>query len=472
MEQGALFGSPRMLLNLSTLLMLLAIVLLVGYHSSAPPAAAPRAFAFSGFSDSLRSIRAHHLPQYSGVTYLDWANLPIFPDFAFSNFTHLLASRLFGNTHSESPSAQLSTTTIEDARLALLRRLNTKALNYTVIFTYSAAHAMKTLVEAFPFNESGSFSHFRSADDSILALRSLARSRGGRVVEVELPGGGSEFEAVQVGNGSVTLNLVVVNLVDGFNGEVVSDAQIAALFSTFQSNATVVNALMADGSLYLQGRELDLTKFPFHAVALSFEKMFGFPNIGALIVQNSLVRELIRPYFGGGTIVYALPSRNFEKMRIVPSAKFEDGSLPFLAIAAIGSGYQLWEGLGFEAMGTHVASIMAQLKTALSGLRHPNGAPLVKVYGKNQMSILSFNVLNQHGAVVPFQTVVESAAAQDIYLVGGCHATPGTCQDDLQVADMGTEAQDPGAVRVSIGWATTEEEVRTVKRWLADEFLK
>jgi molybdenum cofactor sulfurtransferase len=383
-----------------------------------------------------------------------------------------LASRLFGNTHSESPSAELSTATIDDARLELLRRLNTKAINYTVIFTYSAAHAMKTLVEAFPFNGSGSFSYVRSADDSILSLRSLARSRGGRVVEVELPDGGGEFETPEVGNGSMTLNLVALNLVDRFSGAIVSDSQIAALFSQYRSNGTVVNTLMADGSIYLQGKELDLTKFPFHAVALSFEKLFGFPNIGALVIRNSLVKTLIRPYFGGGTIVYALPSRNFEKQRIVPSAKFEDGSLPFLAIAAIESGYRLWDGLRFEAMARHVAAVMAQLKTALAGLRHPNGAPLVKVYGKDQLSILSFNVLDQHGAVVPFQKVVESAAAQDIYLVGGCHATPGTCHDELGVADTQSEGQGAGAVRVSIGWATTEENVATVKRWLADEFLR
>jgi selenocysteine lyase/cysteine desulfurase len=115
---------------------------------------------------------------------------------------------------------------------------------------------------------------------------------------------------------------------------------------------------------------------------------------------------------------------------------------------------------------------MLRLRSALAGLRHANGAPLVKIYGKNELSILSFNVLNQHGAVVPFQAVVESAAAQNIYLVGGCHATPGACQDDLQVADMGTETQDPGSVRVSIGWATTDEEVWAVKKWLVNGFLK
>jgi molybdenum cofactor sulfurtransferase len=201
---------------------------------------------------------------------------------------------------------------------------------------------------------------------------------------------------------------------------------------------------MEDGSIYLQGKELELTKFPFHGVALSFEKMFGFPNIGALVIRNSLVKTLIRPYFGGGTIVYALPSRNFENQRIVPTAKFEDGSLPFLAIAAIASGHRLWDSLRFEAMARHVAAVMAQPKTVLAGLRQPNGAPLVKVYGKDQLSILSFNVLDQHGAVVPFQRLVESAAAQDVYLVGGCHATPGPATTSWGSLARRARARAPG----------------------------
>jgi molybdenum cofactor sulfurtransferase len=75
---------------------------------------------------------------------------------------------------------------------------------------------------------------------------------------------------------------------------------------SFNASSRGSVTLLADASHHLQSGCLDLKTTPFSAVAFSFEKFFGFPSIGALVVSNSLIPRLVKPYFGGGTLVYAL----------------------------------------------------------------------------------------------------------------------------------------------------------------------
>lgn len=46
-----------------------------------------------------------------------------------------------------------------------------------------------------------------------------------------------------------------------------------------------------------------LSETPVDAMAISFYKMFGFPTgVGALVVKESFLDVLTRPWFAGGTV--------------------------------------------------------------------------------------------------------------------------------------------------------------------------
>ena len=48
---------------------------------------------------------------------------------------------------------------------------------------------------------------------------------------------------------------------------------------------------------------VSLTETPVDAIAVSFYKMFGYPTgVGALIVKESFLAMLDRPWFAGGTV--------------------------------------------------------------------------------------------------------------------------------------------------------------------------
>ena len=98
--------------------------------------------------------------------------------------------------------------------------------------------------------------------------------------------------------------------------------------------------------------------------------MFGYPTgLGALIMRNDAVDVLQRHYFGGGTISsvtaevrqHQQPSRpsrtcshcvprvvqdRFHVLKPRPCERFEDGTVPFLGIAALKHGFAALQKVG------------------------------------------------------------------------------------------------------------------------------
>jgi molybdenum cofactor sulfurtransferase len=73
-------------------------------------------------------------------------------------------------------------------------------------------------------------------------------------------------------------------------------------------------------------------------VALSFYKIFGFPNLGALLVRKESANVLqSRRYFGGGTVdmVIAINDTWHAKKDLSTHDRLEDGTLPFHSILAL-----------------------------------------------------------------------------------------------------------------------------------------
>ena len=79
---------------------------------------------------------------------------------------------------------------------------------------------------------------------------------------------------------------------------------------------------------------------------------------------------LSRPYFSGGTVDAAIPDSHFHKPRRSVSGRFEDGTISFLAIAALPFGLDQLARLGMEQVSRHTAQLAALAYTGLKQLRH------------------------------------------------------------------------------------------------------
>ena len=410
-----------------------------------------------------------NLNRMNGIKYFDFANQQLFPDSLIENFTHVLHDNLYGNPHSESPSSERSTSAIEDIRDMIYKYFDTNISQYTALFTYSDAHALKLIAESFPFTDNRKFYYSKRSHEKIIGLRRFAKSfELFEDEESDAPIAPTKIQETL----PETLCLVMFPLVDSFDGHVMTKREINSVFERFGGNA-----IAADATLYLQTHKLSLREFPFHAITFSFEKLFGFPNIGCCLVSNPFIETLQKPYFGGGTLVYALTDEDYVKLRLPPTDRFEDGSLPFLSIVSIESGFEFMNRLGFEATVEKIESLKNMLIQELSDIRHTNGSPLVEIYGTEQSSIVTFNVLDPHANIVNYQLVVDRAAEQDIYIVGGCHSTPGTCLSSLRleesdIASEGRKHNEIGAIRVSIGWSTTVLDIRSLIAFLTKQFVK
>jgi hypothetical protein len=137
-HDSALSIVSRNFVNVGNLLLLLAIVFLVAYreaNSHGPDlySSASRDTLFSmaqpSYEENILEIRRSFLRRFENVTYLDFATLPLVPDSAMNDISEHLHTHLFGNPHSESPSAELSTNGIESARLRALKFLGTNSQN-------------------------------------------------------------------------------------------------------------------------------------------------------------------------------------------------------------------------------------------------------------------------------------------------------------------------------------------------------
>ena len=83
--------------------------------------------------------------------------------------------------------------------------------------------------------------------------------------------------------------------------------------------------------------------------AVSFYKIIGFPTgVGCLLVRRDRVDRLRRPWFSGGTVTIASVQGDGHYLRPDAGA-FEDGTVDYLNIPAVGVGLGYLERIGLDA---------------------------------------------------------------------------------------------------------------------------
>jgi molybdenum cofactor sulfurtransferase len=103
---------------------------------------------------------------------------------------------------------------------------------------------------------------------------------------------------------------------------------------------------------------LDLSTCLADFTCVSFYKMFGYPTgLGALIVRRERSALLQRCYFGGGTVGAAIADVRFHVPRSDLAGRLEDGTVSFLAIAALPSGFKQLQRFGMDNISQHTHNL-------------------------------------------------------------------------------------------------------------------
>ena len=235
--------------------------------------------------------------------------------------------------------------------------------------------------------------------------------------------------------------------------------------------------------------------------ALSFYKIFGFPDLGALIIRKNSGHILEwRKYFGGGTVdmVVVLKEPWHSSKQQTLHDRLEDGTLPFHNIIALGNALDVHEKLygSMDQISRHTAYLGRRLYEGISSLRHANNRPLCQVYKEDgidytdsttQGGTIAFNVMNADGSYVGHADVEKIADKHDIYVRAGGLCNPGgvatylglapwqmkrsysaghRCGDDISILNC----KPTGVVRASVGAMTTIADVDKFLIFLEEAF--
>ena len=433
--------------------------------------------------DALRAAQYSRLDAQQQV-YLDYTGGGLHAASQVQEHAQMLSDHVLGNPHSANPSSMEMTRRVEQARAAVLAYFHGTGA-YTAIFTLNASAALKLVGESYPFAPGGRLLLTADNHNSVNGIREFAAAKGVPVAYApltrpELRIDQDAMEGMLAGADPAQANLLAFPAQSNFSGvkhplDLVARAQAQGW------------QVLLDAAAFVPTNTLDLRVHQPDFVALSFYKMFGYPTgVGCLLVRNTTLPLLRRPWFGGGTVNFVTVQG---RMHVLSpgEAGFEDGTLNYLAIPAVEIGLRHLQQVGMQTIQTRVQCLTAWLIAQLLALAHSNGRPLVRLYGPANMQMrggtVTLNLYDPQGHLLNYRRLEELAGAAHISLRTGCFCNPGAGEtaEGLSEEDMraGIEAagselnlqrfsqwlqerngKSAGAIRVSTGIASNFADVQ------------
>ena len=259
-----------------------------------------------------------------------------------------MLSNLYGNPHSGSPSSQLSTNRIEDIRHKILQFFNADPEEFDLVFVANATAGIKLVMECLRAGHDGfTYAYHKDAHTSLVGVRESAVSSKcveDKDVECWLAGKSTLFD----NNTSAITRLFAYPAQSNMDGRKLPMewcARIRSLETTVANTYTLL-----DAAAFVSTSQLDLSDASATAdfIVLSFYKIFGYPDLGALIVRKASGHVLkIRKYFGGGTtdVVTCVKEQWHVPKTQSLHASLEDGTLPFHNIMSLDAALESHQGI-------------------------------------------------------------------------------------------------------------------------------
>jgi selenocysteine lyase/cysteine desulfurase len=375
--------------------------------------------------DELRASEYGRLDEH-GHIYLDYTGAGLHAASQVRQHGELLNAYALGNPHSASPASSRTTALVEGARRAVLEWFDA-ADEYTAIFTANATGALKHVAESYPFSSSGRLLLSADNHNSVNGIREFARAAGSPVA----------YAPLTVPELRLDMPALDALLADATPGA-------ANLFAfPAQSNFTGVKHpldviarahdrgwdVLLDAAAYVSTNHLSLRQTRPDFVSISFYKMFGYPTgVGCLLVRNTALAKLQRPWFAGGTVNFATVGGR-RHILSPGEAGFEDGTLNYFSIAGVEIGLRHLATAGVDAIHTRVECLTGWLLEQLIAMRHSNGRPMVRIYGPLTTTmrggIVTMNFYDPEGHLLDYRRVEELAGQQGISFRTGCFCNPG-----------------------------------------------
>ena len=462
------------------------------------------AYAGTAVLDDMRA-RDYGRLDVAGHVYLDYTGGGLYAESQLARHRALLAGAVFGNPHSQNLSSRAMSARVEATRAQILEFFRASPEEYEVIFTPNATGALRLVGESYPFGPGSRFLLTFDNHNSVNGIRQFARARGASVSYMPLTTADLRVSEEALArhlqdaaparrrlagrrSGAAARSLFAFPAQSNFSGVQHPLAWIA------QAQAAGYDVLL-DAAAFVPTNRLDLSRWHPDYVSLSFYKIFGYPTgIGALLVRKPALARLRRPWYAGGTITFssvraeAAPGGGFY---LTPGpAGFEDGTVDYLGIPAVGIGLDHISSVGIETIHTRVMCLTGWLLETLGALRHSNGSPLVRIYGPagtdRRGATIAMNFFDPAGVLIDSVRVERRANRAGISLRSGCHCNPGVrevalgfstqemaaafkdkdrlrYEEFLQVIDGKTT----GAARASLGLATTFADVYRFREFAA-----
>jgi len=374
--------------------------------------------------DVLRAAEYSRLDEHAQV-YLDYTGAGLHAVSQVRQHAELLNSQAFGNPHSANPASSRTTTLVEGARRAVLDWFDAGG-EYTAIFTVNATGALKHVGESYPFSPDGRLLLTADNHNSVNGIREFARAAGTPV----------EYSPLTVPELRLDMHALEKRLEAGRTGDRLLAFPAQSNFTGVKHPLEVIARahdrgwdVLLDAAAFVSTNRLSLRETRPDFVSISFYKMFGYPTgVGCLLVRNSVLGRLRRPWFAGGTVNFATVGGR-RHILSPGEAGFEDGTLNYLSIAAVEIGLRHLASAGIDAVHTRVDCLTSWLLDRLVSLRHSNGRPMVRIYGPlttaMRGAIVTMNFYDPAGHLLDYRRVEELAAEQGISLRTGCFCNPG-----------------------------------------------
>lgn len=461
-----------------------------------------------GYNGKLDRIRKTETPHFGDQIYLDYTGSGLYQQRQIKKYTKMLLTELHGNTHSTSAAAKRTEKKVSEARERIVKFFNTSLDEYSVIFTAGATGALKLVAESFPFEKDSLYLYTKENHNSVLGIRELAKENGGTFKsatdeEIEKLIN-REYDDLDLDECKGINNLFAFPGESNFSGKkfnlewintILKDRKRKMRIHPTKKNGCGTYYTLLDAAAFVPTNKLDLSKYPADFVSISFYKIFGHPSgLGCLLVKNEL-KDLMRvKYWGGGTVEIADCDTSFCRLKEKMQARYEEGTINFLAIAAVKYGIDVIEEIGIEMISKHVEILRKYLYDELLKIEHPNGSSVVEIYGNHYLEdetkqgpIISFNLKKDDGDYVVHSKVMEKANKNNFAIRNGLHCNPGAAKiwisqqkqdmfknfDQMQVcgSDHKKGTIPTGSVRVSLGYLTNFDDIDKFVQFIKKNFV-
>ena len=449
---------------------------------SAAVAPTPTSLGRDADEDAVEVLRAREYARLDAQdhVYLDYAGGGLYADSQLREHQALLRNGIFGNPHSNSPTSRLSTGLAEQARRAVLAFFSASPDEYTVVFTANASAALRLVGESYPFTAGSQFLLTADNHNSVNGIREFARSRDADVVYVplhapDLRHDGTEYSPPSIVRRPAGTPLRIPGPVELFRrspsarlGERGAGPRLGRAPGRVRIRADEQPRPVAMAPRFRRHLLVQAVRVP------DGDRIADRAPRGARPPATPVVRGRDhRHRFGRGAASHARPTTR---------SVSRTGRSTYLGLPAIEIGLRHLASVGMPAIHGRAGSMTRLLLEQMSMLRHPDGAPLVRLYGPtddvDRGGTVAFNLLDRAAASWTSSKVEASAADRRISVRTGCFCNPGaseaarglTAPEMERVFELGRTpsvedfrrllpGRALGAVRVSVGIATTQRDI-------------